>query len=70
MKGDLLMDSLKEGTIPIPDINIIEEGSLITIGNARRVSIIVDHHFNWFQKRMLKWFFGFIVEDYSNVDRE
>lgn len=64
------MESLKEGTISIPNMYIIEEGSLITIGNNRTVSVIVDHHFNWFQKRMLKWFFGFIVEDYSNVDRE
>ena len=40
------MDSLKMGTLPIPDINIIEEGSLITIGNNRTISVIVDDYSN------------------------
>lgn len=43
----------------------IKNGSRIKIGKLRAFSIIVDHHFNWFQKRMVKWCFGFTVEDYS-----
>jgi hypothetical protein len=31
----------------------IENGSKITIGKDRSISVIVDHHFNWFQKRIL-----------------
>lgn len=51
-------------------INSIEipknkNGSRIRIGGVRTLNIDVDHHFNWFQKRMIKWCFGFTVEDYS-----
>ena len=46
----------------------ITNGSLIIIGsdNAQQsLNIIVDKHFNWFQKKMIRWCFGFKVEDYS-----
>ena len=46
----------------------ITNGSLIIIGsdNAQRsLNIIVDKHFNWFQKKMIRWCFGFEVVNYS-----
>ena len=57
---------------PIDDLNVthfgipkIKNGSRIRIGGVRTLNIDVDHNFNWFQKRMIKWCFGFTVEDYS-----
>ena len=51
-------------------INIpkIENGSKIMIGKLRAATVVVDHHFNWFQKKMIRWCFGFTVEDYSEVE--
>lgn len=47
-------------------INKIVNGSKIDIGSDKRMwTIIVDKHFNWFQKLMMKWCFGFVVTDYS-----
>lgn len=48
-------------------IPTIKNGSKIFIGRdgVRQIDITVDHHFNWFQKKMIKWCFGFEVEDYS-----
>lgn len=43
----------------------IKNGSRITIRTMKALTIIVDHHFNWFQKKMIKWCFGFVVEDYD-----
>lgn len=43
----------------------IENGSKIIIGKARSINVVVDHHFNWFQKKILGWCLGFKVEDYS-----
>ena len=43
----------------------IENGSKISIGRLRTITIVADHHFNWFQKKMIKWCFGFTVENYS-----
>lgn len=40
-----------------------KNGSRITIGATKALSITVDHHFNCFQKKMIKWCFGFVVED-------
>ena len=41
-------------------------GSKITIGSYDRLYILViDQHFNWFQKKMIKICFGFTVEDYK-----
>lgn len=46
----------------------IKNGSQTRIGNLRTLTINVDHHFNWFQKLMMKWCFGFEVDDYSEED--
>lgn len=44
----------------------IENGSLIIIGdNPSKIEIKINKHFNWFQKKMIKWCFGFDVTDYS-----
>ena len=43
----------------------IKNGSVITIGKIYSLKIKVDQHFNWFQKKMIKWTFGFNVEDYN-----
>lgn len=48
----------------------IKNGARIMIGKLRALEIIVDHHFNWFQKKMIKWCFGFTVEDYSEEEGE
>ena len=55
-------DTITFNNIEIPKI---KNGSRIRIGGVRTSNIDVDHHFNWFQKRMIKWCFGFTVEDYS-----
>lgn len=47
------------------DIPKIKRGSLIIIGKHRNLTIATDHHFNWLQKKMIKWCFGFTVTDYS-----
>lgn len=49
------------------NINVpkIKNGSVITIGKIYSLKIKVDQHFNWFQKKMIKWTFGFNVEDYN-----
>lgn len=58
---------MSHDTITLNNIKIpkIKNGSRIRIGRVRTLNIDVDHHFNWFQKRMIKWCFGFTVEDYS-----
>lgn len=49
----------------------IKNGAMITIGrDTRTLEIVVDYHFNWFQKKMIKWCFGFTVEDYSEEEGE
>lgn len=60
-----MLDDLKETHFGIPKI---KNGAKIQFGKLRSVTIIVDHHFNWFQKRMIKWCFGFAVEDYSEEE--
>lgn len=57
-----MIDDLKENLLEIPKI---KNGAKIRFGKLSSVTIPVDHHFNWFQKRMIKWCFGFTVEDYS-----
>lgn len=47
------------------DIQKIKNGSKIEFGDHRKFTIFIDHHFNWFQKKMIKWCFGFNVSDYS-----
>lgn len=50
-----------------PDVLIpkIKNGSKISMGKLYTVTFNIDHHFNWFQKKMIKWCFGLTVEDYS-----
>lgn len=43
----------------------IKNGSRVVVGNSYKLEIKVDKHFNWFQKKMIKWCFGFDVYDYS-----
>lgn len=44
----------------------IKNGAKISIGSDFKSLIFtVEHHFNWFQKPMMKWCFGFKVEDYD-----
>ena len=44
----------------------IKNGSKLSIGGTIRTgNLMVDQHFNWFQKLMWKWCFGVRVEDYS-----
>lgn len=47
---------------PIPKII---NGSKITIGRTYELTIYVDKHFNYFQKKMIKWCFGFDIENYT-----
>ena len=42
----------------------IINGSTVKIGKTYGLLIFVDYHFNWFQKKMIKWCFGLKVEDY------
>lgn len=57
-----MLDDLKDTHFGIPKI---KNGAQIKIGSHRTLTINVDHHFNWFQKKMIKWCFGFTVKDYS-----
>lgn len=52
-------------TANILGIPKIKNGSKIEFGIDQKWVIFVDHHFNWFQKKMIKWCFGFNVSDYS-----
>lgn len=67
MKRGGLMDSKNSFDVgmTISSIPKIKNGAKLTVGKERSITIIVDHHFNWFQKKMIKWCFGFIVIDYS-----
>lgn len=48
----------------------IQNGSEITIGGKERsLKIYLDQHFNWFQKKMIKWCFGIVVKDYKEGDQ-
>lgn len=50
----------------ISNIPKITNGSAIHIGKGKRdVTVFTDQHFNWFQKKMMKWCFGFEVFDYT-----
>ena len=43
----------------------IKNGSKVSVGKLYTVTFSIDHHFNWFQKKMIKWCFGLTVEDYT-----
>lgn len=61
IQNSFLKDHIVQGTIKMPDPYI----STIYIGNhtGRAMWIGVDKKFNWFQKKMLKWCFGFEVKE-------
>ena len=37
----------------------------IVTGSSYTLEIKLDKHFNWFQKKMIKWCFGFDAFDYK-----
>ena len=44
----------------------LANGSTLKIGKDENAFIMfVDQHFNWFQKKMIKKFFGIEVKDYK-----
>lgn len=43
----------------------IKNGSRIKTGKKNPLNFIVDHHFNHFLLKLIKWCFGFVVEDYD-----
>lgn len=44
----------------------IKNGSKLTAGGkVSQLNLMLDQHFNWFQKLMWRWCFGVRVEDYS-----
>ena len=59
------MDSITGSISAIPKI---KNGSKITIGKTQSLNIFTDHHFNWFQKKMIRWCFGFSIEDYTEEE--
>lgn len=62
--GLVTKEEIKEQVITCP--SKIKNGSSIKIGESPAgLSITVNKHFNWFQKMMLKWCFGFQVTDYA-----
>lgn len=45
-------------------------GTVISIGDKPNIAWIIripGKHFNWFQKKMMKWCFGWNVQDYSDA---
>lgn len=56
--------TLEGGIIPTTGITVSKKPiSTILIGKDVRLEIDVDKKFNWFQKLMLKWCFGFKVKE-------
>lgn len=43
--------------------------SIIIIGRNPGIEIGVNKKFNWFQKKMIKWCFGFEVEEYKDESK-
>lgn len=46
-------------------IHTIKNGSILEIGNNQKCKLKIDQHFNWFQKKMIKFCFGVTVTDYN-----
>ena len=46
-------------------INYIEKPNYKSIVKIGELYVYNTHKFNWFQKKMIKIFFGFEVEDYE-----
>ena len=58
-KKDILYSSNIGGFKPIPPISTIYIGG----DGKHTISVGVDKKFNWFQKKMIKWCFGFEVKE-------
>lgn len=58
---------MNERYVDTADFSIpkIKNGSKVSVGKLYTVTFYIDHHFNWFQKKMIKWCFGLTVEDYT-----
>lgn len=49
----------------------IKNGSRLVIGDwtkGNAFEMYIEKHFNWFQKKMIKFCFGIHVEDYSDEE--
>lgn len=64
-KMEMNINIEKINGVGFSSISKIKNGSVIAIGKTRSLKIKVDHHFNWFQKKMIGLCFGFKVEDYD-----
>lgn len=60
-KFEFASENITQGSIKMLDPYI----STIYIGNhiGRAIEVGVDKKFNWFQKKMIKWCFGFEVKE-------
>lgn len=59
------MQSYREDKVaPVVDGEKIKNGGKLSIGQEREITLVIDQHFNWFQKLMWNWCFGIKVEDY------
>lgn len=58
----------EQETLDITPPPQIKNGSTLSIGNSdgNRFIMIVDQHFNWLQKKMIKWLLGVTVKNYRN----
>ena len=58
---------MNERYVDTADFSIpkIKNGSKVSVGKLYTVTFNIDHRFNWFQKKMIKWCFGLTVEDYT-----
>lgn len=60
---------VKDGVLPIT--GQYGYGTDIVIGNRGQHTALVIRvpgaHFNWFQKKMMKWCFGWDVKDYKDA---
>ena len=43
----------------------IINGSTLSVGKYYKTILKIDHHFNWLQKLMWKWYFGVKIKDYN-----
>ena len=60
------MTNYEQMNIASTNIPKIKNGSEISFGKDRnKITIYTDHQFNWFQKKIIKWCFGFEVSDYT-----
>ena len=59
---------IKDGVLSV--FNPCQDGTNIYIGTEEHSTLVIrlpGKHFNWFQKKMMKWCFGWEVKDYSDA---